>query len=105
MTHSFASLPRLLFGRKPYPQVPQLVRHDVLVVAAGTLRAVDIALMPLSALLAYLIRFGSLDIDMGHLVVVPFGMVIIANSMALIQAYDHRELCSLHAQCSRVTAG
>jgi Undecaprenyl-phosphate glucose phosphotransferase len=105
MAQSFASLPRFLFGRKPYPQVPQLVRHDVLIVAAGLLRAVDIALMPLSALLAYFIRFGSLDIDMSHLVVVPFGMVIIANSMALIQAYDHRELCSLHVQCSRVTTG
>ncbi len=105
MAQTYAAPPRFLFGRRLAAPVPHFVRHDVLVVAAGVLRASDIVLMPASALLAYVIRFGSLGIDLSHLVVVPFGMIIIANAMAFVHAYDHRELCSIRAQFGKVTAG
>ncbi|HZT52493.1 MAG TPA: hypothetical protein VFA22_11190, partial [Stellaceae bacterium] len=105
MVQTFASPPRFLFGRKQLQtRVPPLVRHDVLVVAAGVLRAVDIALVPLTAFLAFTLRFGTLDIDISHVVAVPFGMVILANTMSLFQAYDHRELCSPRAQYGKVVA-
>jgi Undecaprenyl-phosphate glucose phosphotransferase len=105
MAQTYASPPKFLFSRRASPQIAHLVRSDVLVVAAGALRGIDVALMPATALLAYLLRFGSLEIDLSHLIVVPFGMIIIANAMSIVQAYDLRELSSLRAQLSKVTAG
>jgi putative colanic acid biosynthesis UDP-glucose lipid carrier transferase len=105
MAQTHASPPRFLFGRRFAAPMPHFVRHNVLVVAAGVLRASDIVLMPASALLAYLIRFGSLGIDLGHLIVVPFGMIVIANAMSFVRAYDPRELRSIAAQLGKVTAG
>ena len=105
MARTYASPPNFLISRKVSSEIPHLVRHDVLVVAAGALRGIDVALMPATALLAYLLRFGSLEIDMSHLIVVPFGMIIIANAMSIVQAYDLQELSSLRAQISKVTAG
>ncbi len=105
MVQIYASPPNFLVSRRVTPQSSPLVRSDVLVVAAGILRGIDIALMPAMAMLAYLLRFGSLEIDLGHLVVVPFGMVIIANAMSTVKAYDLRDLSNLRAQFSKVTAG
>ncbi len=105
MLHSYASPPSFLLSRRASAQHPYMVRHDVMVVAAGTLRAIDVALIPVTALIAYVLRFGTLDIDLSHLVVVPFGMLVIANAMSVVQAYDPRELANLKAQLSRVAAG
>jgi Undecaprenyl-phosphate glucose phosphotransferase len=97
--------PRFFFSRKATLQSTPLMRSDVLVVAAGILRGLDVAIMPATALLAYLLRFGSLEIDLSHLVVVPFGMIIIANAMSFVQAYELRELANLRVQISKVVAG
>jgi Undecaprenyl-phosphate glucose phosphotransferase len=105
MAHISASPPNFLISRKASSQSAHLVRSDVLVVAAGALRAIDAALMPATAILAYLLRFGSLDIDLSHLIVVPFGIIIIANAMSIVQAYDLRDLSNLRAQFRKVTAG
>ncbi len=104
MVQSYATPPSFLLSRKPSAQHPYIVRHDAMVVAAGMLRAIDVALIPATALIAYVLRFGTLAIDLSHLVVVPFGMIVIANAMATFQAYDPRELANLRAQLSRVVA-
>lgn len=105
MVETYASPPRFLFGRRVASPSPYFVRHDALVVAAGVLRACDVLLMPASALLAYFIRFRSLGIDLSHLVVVPFGMIIIANTMSFARAYDLRALDNVREQLRKVTAG
>ena len=105
MSQISASPPSFLFSRKATLQSPPLVRSDVLILAAGILRGIDVAIMPVTALLAYLLRFGSLEIDLSHIVVVPFGMIIIANAMSFVKAYELRELCNLRVQISKVIAG
>jgi Undecaprenyl-phosphate glucose phosphotransferase len=105
MVHSYASPPSFLLSRKASARHPYLVRHDVMVVAAGMLRVIDIVLIPVTALIAYVLRFGMLEIDLSHVLVVPIGMLVIANAMSAVQAYDVRELANLRAQLSRVTAG
>ena len=105
MSQISASPPSFLFSRKATLQSPPLMRSDVLVLAAGILRGIDVAIMPMTALLAYLLRFGSLEIDLSHIVVVPFGMIIIANAMSFVKAYELRELCNLRVQISKVVAG
>ncbi|HUK59252.1 MAG TPA: undecaprenyl-phosphate glucose phosphotransferase [Stellaceae bacterium] len=105
MVQSYASPPSFLLSRKVAAQSRYLVRLDVMVVAAGILRAIDVALIPVTALIAYGLRFRTIEIDLGHVIVVPIGMLIIANAMSIVQAYDLRELTNLKTQLSRVTAG
>ena len=105
MVHSDASPPSFLLSRQAWSPRPYAVRHDAMVVVAGILRVVDVALIPVTALIAYVLRFRTVDIDLNHVVVVPFGMLVIANAMSVTQAYDLRELANLKAQLGRVAAG
>ncbi len=105
MAHTLVSPPSFLLSRKAAAQSPYLVRHDAMVVASGVLRVIDVALIPVTALIAYVLRFRTLQTDLGHAIVVPIGMLVIINAMTIVKAYDPRDLGNLRVQLSRVTAG
>jgi Undecaprenyl-phosphate glucose phosphotransferase len=105
MAQMYLSRPQFLFSRRLTPKQSHIVRHETLVLAAGILRALDIAIVPVAAILAFYMRFHSLSVEMSHALVVPLGMIIIANAMSGFDAYDIGDIDSVRAQVAKVAAG
>jgi Undecaprenyl-phosphate glucose phosphotransferase len=105
MAQMYLSGSHSLFSRRLAPNPSRFIRHDALVLSAGFLRAFDIASVPASELIAHYFRYGSVDVSLSRAVLVPLGMIFLANAMALFHAYDHNELGNPRAQVSKVVAG
>ena len=65
----------------------RVVRHQVMALD-GVLRAVDILGVPLAGLIAYYLRFRSLGVEFQHGLMIILGMVVVANVMMVMDAYN-----------------
>ena len=83
----------------------RIVRHEIVALSSGLLRAVDIASVPLAGFIAYSLRFQSLAVEFQHALIIILGMVVVANVMAAMAAYNPPNLRALHLQLARVVAG
>jgi FlaA1/EpsC-like NDP-sugar epimerase len=100
----YLSGPHSPFTRRLSPNPSRSIQHDALVLSAGFLRAFDVASVPASELFAHYFRYGSIDVDLTRAVLVPLGMIFLANAMALFRAYDHDALANPRTQVSKVVA-
>jgi FlaA1/EpsC-like NDP-sugar epimerase len=83
----------------------RVVRHEVVALSIGLLRALDIAAVPIAGLIAYCVRFQSLSIEFQHGLIVILGMAVVANVMAAIDAYNLADLRTIRAQLFKVVGG
>ncbi len=83
----------------------RVVRHEVLALSIGLLRALDIASVPVAAMIAYCLRYQSVAIAFQHGVIVILGMAVVANVMAHLGAYDLADLRSVRSQLIKVIGG
>jgi Undecaprenyl-phosphate glucose phosphotransferase len=82
-----------------------VVRHQVLALSTGVLRAVDILGVPLTGLVAYYLRFRSFGIEFQHGLMIILGMAVVANVMMASNAYDIADRRTLHIQVFKAVAG
>jgi Undecaprenyl-phosphate glucose phosphotransferase len=83
----------------------RIVRHQVLALSTGVLRAVDILGVPLAGLIAYYLRFRSLGVEFQHGLMIILGMVVVANVMMVMDAYDIADRKKLHIHVIKAVAG
>jgi Undecaprenyl-phosphate glucose phosphotransferase len=82
-----------------------VVRHQILALSTGLLRALDIAIVPISGFTAYLLRFQSAAVEFRHGLMLILGMVVLANVMTIIDAYDLSNRQSWRTQAVKVIGG
>jgi Undecaprenyl-phosphate glucose phosphotransferase len=82
-----------------------VVRHQVVALSVGVLRAADIAIVPLSGFVAYLLRFQSPVVEFRHGLMLILGMAVLANVMNIIGAYDLADLRRWRVQTAKIVAG
>jgi len=73
--------------------------------STGLLRAIDILIVPVSGYITYIARYQSLAIEFRHGLIVALGMVIVANVMIILDAYDMADLRAWRAQTAKVVGG
>jgi putative colanic acid biosynthesis UDP-glucose lipid carrier transferase len=83
----------------------RVVRHELLALSRGVLRAVDIISVPIAGLLTYIVRYQTFSIEFRHGLILALGAVVIANVMAIIDAYDLTELRNWRRQTAKVVGG
>src|SRR5712692_7972111 len=83
----------------------RVVRHEVIALSTGLLRALDIAAVPIAGLIAYGMRYQSLSIEFQHGLIVILGMAVVANVMAIIDAYNLADLRAIRTQLFKVVGG
>jgi putative colanic acid biosynthesis UDP-glucose lipid carrier transferase len=83
----------------------RVIRHEVIALSIGLLRALDIAAVPIAGLIAYCVRFQSLSIEFQHGLIVILGMAVVANVMSAIDAYNLADLRTVRAQLFKVVGG
>ncbi|HEX7969419.1 MAG TPA: undecaprenyl-phosphate glucose phosphotransferase [Stellaceae bacterium] len=83
----------------------RVVRHEVLALSIGLLRALDIVSVPVAAVVAYYGRFQSLAVEFQHGLIVVLGMAVVANVMASLGAYNLADLRSVRTQLAKVVGG
>src|SRR5690242_12509249 len=99
------SSPRPFGTRRRSRESSRVVRHQVLAFSIGVLRAVDILGVPLTGLVAYYLRFHSLGVDFQPWLMIILGIAVVANVMALSNAYDIADRKTLHIQVFKAVAG
>ncbi len=95
--------PTLVGARRRMSEGSRVVRHEILALSTGVLRTLDIASVPIAGLIAYSLRFQSLAIEFQHGLIVILGMVVVANVMAIIDAYNLADIHVWHRQAAKVT--
>jgi len=80
----------------------RVVRHEVIALAIGLLRALDIAAVPIAGLIAYVVRYQSLSVEFQHGLIIILGMAVVANVMAIIDAYNLADLRTIRTQLFKV---
>jgi Undecaprenyl-phosphate glucose phosphotransferase len=97
---------RTPFGtRRKAQDGSRIVRHEVLALSTGLLRALDIAGVPIAGGIAYAVRTQSLAIDFRHGLMLLLGMVVVANIMTIVGAYNVPDLRAWRVQIVRVVGG
>jgi len=97
--------PTLVGARRRTSEGSRVVRHEILALSTGVLRTLDIASVPIAGLIAYSLRFQSLAIEFQHGLIVILGMVVVANVMAIIDAYNLADIHVWHRQAAKVIGG
>src|SRR5260370_4906259 len=105
MAHLALSDPTLGGARGRMSEGSRVVRHEILALSTGVLRTLDIASVPIAGLIAYSLRFQSLAIEFQHGLIVILGMVVVANVMAIIDAYNLADIHVWHRQAAKVIGG
>jgi Undecaprenyl-phosphate glucose phosphotransferase len=82
-----------------------IVHHQAIGLSIGLLRACDIASVPITGYIAYIVRFRSVFIELDHLLLLMLGAAIVANVMAVMNAYDLTNFRSWRAQVINVIGG
>src|SRR5258708_19599320 len=95
----------LVGARRRMSEGSRVVRHEILALSTGVLRTLDIASVPIAGLIAYSLRFQSLAIEFQHGLIVILGMVVVANVMAIIDAYNLADIHVWHRQAAKVIGG
>ena len=83
----------------------RVVRHEILALVTGLLRAVDIAVVPIAGLVTYVARYQSVAVEFRHGLILALGMAVVANVMVIIDAYDTAELCLWRRQVIKAIGG
>ncbi len=83
----------------------RVVRHEILALASGLLRALDIAAVPLAGLVTYVARYHSISVEFRHGLILALGMAVVANVMVIIDAYDMADLRLWRRQALKVVGG
>jgi Undecaprenyl-phosphate glucose phosphotransferase len=86
-------------------QGSRIVRHEVLGLATGLLRAIDIVGVPFAGLIAYFARYQSLAVEFRHGLILLLGMAVVANVMSVIGAYDLANLRNVRTQLIKILGG
>ncbi len=82
-----------------------VVRPEVLSLATGLIRAVDIIGVPVAGLVSYYVRYQTLAVEFRHGLTILLGMVVVANVMSIINAYDLSNLRHLRKQLTKAVGG
>src|SRR5487761_1355525 len=83
----------------------RVVRHEILSLASGLLRAFDIVAVPVAGLVTYVSRYHSVSVGCRHGLILALGMAVVANVMATIDAYDMADLRIWRRQALKVVGG
>ena len=83
----------------------RVVRHQILALSTGLLRALDIASVPVAGLIAYVVRYQSIAVEFRHGLMLALGMVVVANVMMIIDAYDLADLRTWRRQAVKLVGG
>jgi putative colanic acid biosysnthesis UDP-glucose lipid carrier transferase len=83
----------------------RVVRHEILAMASGLLRALDIAAVPVAGLITYVVRYQSWSVEFRHGLILALGMAVVANVMVIIDAYDMADLRVWQRQALKVVGG
>ncbi len=83
----------------------RVVRHEILSLASGLLRAFDIVAVPVAGLVTYVSRYHSVSVEFRHGLILALGMAVVANVMATIDAYDMADLRIWRRQALKVVGG
>ena len=62
----------------------RIVRHEILSLSTGLLRALDIAVVPIAGLISYIARYQSVAVELRHGLILALGMAVVANVMVVI---------------------
>ena len=94
------------FGtRRRTSEGSRIIRHEILALSTGLLRAVDIISVPIAGLIAYYVRFQSMAVEFRHGLILILGMVVVANVMTAIDAYNLADLRTFRSQLVKVIGG
>src|SRR6185437_7120775 len=77
-----------LGARKRARNGSRVVRHEILALSTGLLRALDVAAVPVAGLITYMLRYHSVTVEFRHGLILALGTVVIANVMVFLNAYD-----------------
>ncbi len=83
----------------------RIVRHEILSLSTGLLRALDIAVVPIAGLISYIARYQSVAVELRHGLILALGMAVVANVMVVIDAYDMADLRLWRPQAIKVIGG
>jgi Undecaprenyl-phosphate glucose phosphotransferase len=83
----------------------RVVQHEILSLASGLLRALDIAAVPVAGLLTHIVRYHTMVIEFRHGLILALGMAVVANVMMVIDAYDLADLRLWRRQTLKVVGG
>jgi Undecaprenyl-phosphate glucose phosphotransferase len=97
--------PTLVGARRRMTEGSRVARHEILTLSTGVLRTLDIASVPVAGLIAYSLRFPSRAIEFQHGLIVILGMVVVANVMTIIDAYNLADIDAWHRQAAKVIGG
>jgi Undecaprenyl-phosphate glucose phosphotransferase len=101
---SFSGLPPL-GTRRRVENGSRIVRHEILSLSTGLLRALDVIGVPIAGLIAYVLRYQSITVEFRHALILLLGMVVVANVMTIIDAYNLAELRAWRTQLVKVVGG
>jgi Undecaprenyl-phosphate glucose phosphotransferase len=83
----------------------RVVRHEILGLASGLLRAFDIAAVPIAGLITYVVRYQTVSVEFRHGLILILGMAVVANVMMMLDAYDMADLRVFRHQALKVVGG
>jgi Undecaprenyl-phosphate glucose phosphotransferase len=83
----------------------RVVHHEILGLASGLLRALDIAAVPVAGFLTYTARYHTMAVEFRHGLILALGMAVVANVMMLVDAYDMADLRAWRRQTLKVVGG
>ncbi|HZB90579.1 MAG TPA: undecaprenyl-phosphate glucose phosphotransferase [Stellaceae bacterium] len=91
-------------GRRTRPG-SRVARHEVLALSTGLLRALDIVSVPLAGLITYIVRYQTFAVEFRHGLILILGVVVVANVMMILDAYDLADLRNWRRQTLKVVGG